>query len=72
MPARAMLGAGQSATEHLSRHRNLGHLERDVAPVGDDLGPDPISFSRRLVSDQGCAVLASPAECLGEGALAGD
>jgi hypothetical protein len=26
--------------EHLSRHRDLGHLKRDVAPVADDLRAD--------------------------------
>ena len=26
--------------EHLSRHRDLGHLERDLAPVADDLRAD--------------------------------
>jgi hypothetical protein len=26
--------------KHLPRHRDLGHLERDVATVADDLGAD--------------------------------
>ena len=26
--------------EHLSRHRDLGHLEHDVAAAADDLGAD--------------------------------
>ena len=30
----------QDFLEHLSRHRDLGHLERDVATVADDLGDD--------------------------------
>jgi hypothetical protein len=30
----------QDLGEHLSRHRDLGHLERDLARVADDLGAD--------------------------------
>jgi hypothetical protein len=30
----------QDVGEHLSRHCDLGHLERDVAAVADDLGTD--------------------------------
>ena len=30
----------QDVSEHLSRHRDLGQLERDVAPVADKLGAD--------------------------------
>ena len=30
----------QDVVEHLSRHRDLGHLEHDVAGVADDLGAD--------------------------------
>jgi len=30
----------QEVGEHLLRHRHLGHLERDVAAVVDDLGAD--------------------------------
>ena len=30
----------QDVGEHLPRDRDLGHLERDVAPVADDLGAD--------------------------------
>ena len=30
----------QDLLEHLSRHRDLGHLERDIAAVVDDLRAD--------------------------------
>ena len=30
----------QDFRKHLPRHRDLGHLERDVATVADDLGAD--------------------------------
>jgi hypothetical protein len=46
----------QDVGEHLPRHRDLGHLEGDVAPVGNDLRADLDQFSRRLVSDHGAAV----------------
>ena len=38
------------------RQRHLGQLESDVATVGDDLAPILISFSRRLVSDDGSSL----------------
>ena len=43
LPARAADATGRSAPdvgEQLSRHRYLSHLERDVAPVADDLRAD--------------------------------
>jgi len=43
--------------EHLSRHRDLGHLERDVRPWLTTLAPILINFSRGLVSDHGSAAL---------------
>jgi len=30
----------QDIGEHLPWHRDLGHLERDIAAVADDLGAD--------------------------------
>ena len=30
----------QDFVEHLTRHRDLGHLERDVPPMADNLGVD--------------------------------
>jgi len=30
----------QDFVEHLTRHRDLGHLERDVPPMADNLGAD--------------------------------
>jgi len=42
--------------EHLSRHRDLGHLEGNVAAMADPFAPILISFSRRLVCDHGAAV----------------
>jgi hypothetical protein len=47
----------QNVGEHLPRHRDFGHLEGDVAAVTDDLRADLDSFSRRLVSAHGSAVL---------------
>ena len=44
----------QDFPEHLSRNRDLGRLERDVAAVADDLGTD---LDQLLVSDHGSAVL---------------
>jgi len=46
----------QDFLEHLSRHRDLGHLEGNVAAMADPFAPILISFSRRLVSDHGSAV----------------
>jgi hypothetical protein len=47
----------QNGAEHLSRHRDLGHLERDVAHVADkSFRVILTSFSLRLVSDHGSAV----------------
>ena len=43
MPARAAPGAGdqrQDLLEHLPRHRDFGHLKRNVPPMADDLGAD--------------------------------
>src|SRR5262249_56684846 len=31
----------EDATEQFARHRHLGHLEHEIAAVGDDLRPDP-------------------------------
>jgi hypothetical protein len=43
--------------EHLSRHRDLGHLEGNVAAMADPtFAPILISFSRSLVCDHGAAV----------------
>src|SRR6516225_1124429 len=47
----------QDFVEHLTRHRDLGHLERDVPPWLTTLAPSLISFSRKLVSDHGSAAL---------------
>ena len=52
MPTRAVPAAGdqhQNANEQLSGHRDLGHMERDVAPVADTFAPILISFSFSLV-----------------------
>jgi hypothetical protein len=63
MPALVGLAAGdqrQDAGEHLPRHRDLGHLKRDVAPVTDDLRAD-------LASRAGChgsAVLGTVSVCM--------
>jgi hypothetical protein len=41
MPAQAVPAAGnqrQDSSEQLPRHRDFGHLERDVAAAADDLG----------------------------------
>ena len=42
----------QNFREQAPWHRDLGHLERDVAPAADDPGPIFTSFSRNEVSDQ--------------------
>jgi hypothetical protein len=47
----------QDVGEHLSWHRDFGHLARDVAAMARDLRVILTSFSRRLVSDQGSAVI---------------
>jgi hypothetical protein len=49
----------QDLREHLSRHGDLGHMERDVAAMADELGVDLDQFLARLVSDHGSAVLGS-------------
>jgi len=41
----------QDFLEHLSWHRDLGHLEYDVAAMATTFAPILISFSRRLGSD---------------------
>jgi hypothetical protein len=47
----------QDFLEHLSRHRDLGHLEGNVAAMADPtFAPILISFSRSLVCDHGAAV----------------
>ena len=40
LAARAAGNQRQDISEHLSRHRDLGHLERNVAAVADDLRAD--------------------------------
>jgi hypothetical protein len=60
MLTQAAPAVGRSATgfvEHLTRHRDLGHLERDVSPMADNLAPILTSFSRKPVSDHGSATL---------------
>src|SRR6516225_1632787 len=47
----------QYVPEHGLRNGDLGHLERHVTAMADDLYPILISFSRRLVSDQGSTAL---------------
>jgi len=47
----------QDFLEHLSRHRDLSHLEGNVAAMADPtFAPILISFSRSLVCDHGAAV----------------
>ena len=47
----------QDIGEHLPWHRDLGHLEREIAAVAGALGGDLDELlSRRLVSDHGSPV----------------
>jgi len=60
MLAREPLAAGRSATEcpqTSAAAPHLGQLEGDVAAVTDHPGAMLISFSRKLFSDHGSAVL---------------
>jgi hypothetical protein len=63
MPVPATPAAGRSTTgfpEHLLWHRDLGHLEGDVAAVADHLGADLDQFLSKTVSDHASAILGIP------------
>ena len=47
----------QDIGEHLPWHRDLGHLEREIAAVAGDLGADLDERLRRATSTPGCSKL---------------
>ena len=47
-----IINQAQDIPEQFPRHRHLGHLERDVAPVTATFAPIFTSFSRSVVNDQ--------------------
>jgi hypothetical protein len=57
--ARSRAISDRTSAKDLPRHGDLGHLERHIVALADDLGVILISFSRRLVSDHRSAAVGS-------------